>query len=117
MAAIADLREGQTRLSGRVDALQTSVEAQRLSIQKVQADREADVAREAAVARATAGAFRDWVNSAHGEGGWSGARAGVTRQSSSAAGATGEGSDDNMEVNDGGAMNPRKRANSMDPSP
>ena len=117
MAAIADLREGQTRLSGRVDALQTSVEAQRLSIQKVLADREADVAREAAVARATAGAFRDWVNSAHGEGGWSGARAGVTRQSSPAAGATGEGSDDNMEVNDGGAMNPRKRANSMDRSP
>ncbi len=116
MAAIADLREGQTRLSGRVDALQTSVEVQRLSIQKVLADREADVAREAVVARATAGALRDLVNAANGEGGWSGARAGEKRPSSPAAGVTGEGSADNMEVSGGGVLR-RKRANSKDSSP
>ena len=62
MTAIADLREGQTRLTGRVDALQASVDEQRLRIQKVMVDREADVAREAVVARATAGAFQDLIN-------------------------------------------------------
>jgi hypothetical protein len=113
MAAIANLRDGQTRLTGRVDALQMSVEEQRLRIQKVVADREADVAREAVVARATAGAFQDWINASTVERGRQLVRVGEKRTLQTTAAGLSGGSKVNMDIC-GGVEGSRKRSSSKE---
>ena len=62
ISAVADLRSGQERLTGRINGIQTQLDGQGANIQRLLAAREADAAREAVIGRAAAGALNDWLS-------------------------------------------------------